>query len=100
MKRFYLILLVLSFTCILPTYSEESSTICNAITTVYSDGRNVVDTLYQDTKSSIQTVYGDIKSSNIYPDIKTAISTIAKSIGVAAEHVYSILVKKICSYCS
>lgn len=94
MKRFYLILLVLSFTCILPTYSEESNTICNAITTVYSDGRSVIDTLYQDTKSGIQTVYGDIKSSNIYPDIKTAVNTIAKSIGVAAEHVYGILVKK------
>lgn len=57
---------------------------------------NAVDTLYQDGKAAVQTVYEDVKEGTqaLFPDIKGAITQIANSIGVAAEHVYVVLVKK------
>lgn len=57
---------------------------------------NSVDSVYHDGKAVISTVYGDIKEGTtcIYPDVKAAIVSIGKAIGVAAEHVYGVLVKK------
>ena len=57
---------------------------------------NSVDSVYHDGKTVVSTVYSDIKEGTtaIYPDVKAAIVSIGKAIGVAAEHVYGVLVKK------
>lgn len=57
---------------------------------------NGVDTVYHDAKSVVSTVYSDAKgfASTIYPDVKEAVKEIGAAIGVAAEHVYGVLVKK------
>lgn len=56
---------------------------------------SAVDSVYQDGKAVVSTVYQDIKAgtSAIYPDVKTAVVEIASGIGVAAEHLYTVLVK-------
>ena len=54
-----------------------------------------IDTVYHDIKDVVGTVYSDSKEviSTLYPEVKSAIVSIAKAIGVAAEHVYTVLVK-------
>ena len=93
MKK-YLTIVILMFVCILPIMAEGS--LGGAVQSLYSDGKNLVDTVYQDTKAGVKTVYSDLKSGTetIFPSVKEAIGSIAKSIGVAAEHVYGVLVKK------
>ena len=56
---------------------------------------SAVDSVYHDGKSMVSTVYQDIKAgtSAIYPDVKTAVVEIASGIGIAAEHLYTVLVK-------
>ena len=82
------------FMCVLPIMAEGG--LDGAVQSLYSDGKNLVDTVYQDTKAGVKTIYSDLKSGTetIFPSVKEAIGSIAKSIGVAAEHVYGILVKK------
>ena len=55
-----------------------------------------MDTIHGDLKGTVTTVYNDGKEllTNLYPDVKNAIIAIGKAIGVAAEHVYEVLVKK------
>lgn len=67
-----------------------------SVETVYGDSKAMVDTLYHDGKAVVGTVYEDAKSgfSNLYPDIRSAVMSIGHAIGVAAEHVYTVLVKK------
>ena len=57
---------------------------------------NAVDTVYQDGRAAVSTVYGDLKTgvTTIYPDVKNAVVQIAQGLGIAAEHVYTVLVKK------
>ena len=73
----------------------EPSNFVSAITTTYSDGKAVIDTLYQDGKAVVSTIYNDTKSltSTIYPDVKAAVAQIASALGVAAEYVWTALVK-------
>ena len=54
-----------------------------------------IDTVYHDIKGAVETVYSDGKEviSTLYPEVKNAVVSIAKAIGVAAEHVYTVLVK-------
>ena len=54
-----------------------------------------IDTVYHDVKDAVSTLYSDGKEviSTLYPEVKSAIVSIAKAIGVAAEHVYVVLVK-------
>lgn len=52
---------------------------------VYEDGVTAISTVYNDGKTAV---------SELAPEIKTAIISIAQSLGVAAEHVYTVLVKK------
>ena len=68
----------------------------NTVDSVYHDGKAAVDSLYHDGKAIVGTVYQDAKNgfSNLYPDIKSAVMSIGHAIGVAAEHVYTVLVKK------
>ena len=101
MKKF-LIIFVMLFAFSFVTYagndvvSTVGNVVTNSVDSVYHDGKAVVDTLYHDGKTAVSTVYNDAKSgaSSIYPDVKSAIVSIGKAIGVAAEHVYGILVKK------
>lgn len=57
---------------------------------------NGIDTVYHDTKSVVSTVYNDGKEAitTLYPEVKQAIVAIGKAIGIAAEHVYTVLIKK------
>ena len=57
---------------------------------------NATDSVYHDGKEIVKTVYGDAKEGavSIYPDVREAVVAIGKAIGIAAEHVYSVLVKK------
>ena len=54
-----------------------------------------VDSVYHDVKGAVSTLYSDGKEviGTLYPEVKSAIMSIAKAIGVAAEHVYTVLVK-------
>lgn len=95
MKKHFVLLMVVMFisTSIYAEPETFGSVLTGATETIYQDGKNIVDTLYHDGKAAIKTVYEDAKTG-LYPDIKTAISHIAEGIGVAAEHVYAVLVKK------
>lgn len=99
MKKF-LILFAMIFAFILcvstDAYANAGDVLTNSVDSVYHDGRAAVDTLYHDGKTVVSTVYGDIKegATGIYPDVKAAVVSIGKAIGVAAEHVYGVLVKK------
>lgn len=66
------------------------------IAAVYNDGTDAVSTLYNDGKGIVTSLYGDGKTfvKEAYPEVKEAIVSIASAIGVAAEHVYTVLVKK------
>jgi len=84
MKKF-LVLFVFIFAFSMFSYANVGDILTNSVDSVYHDGKAVVG-----------TVYGDIKEGavGIYPDVRQAIISIGKAIGVAAEHVYSVLVKK------
>lgn len=95
MKKFLILFTMLfAFTCI--SYAGVSDVLTNSVDSVYHDGKAVVDTVYHDGKNVVSTVYQDAKegATSIYPDVKSAIISIGKAIGVAAEHVYGVLVKK------
>jgi len=57
---------------------------------------SAMDTIHSDVKGAVSTVYNDGKEllGDVYPDVRSAIIQIGKAIGVAAEHVYTVLVKK------
>lgn len=98
MKKIFWIFLMM-FCVSVSIYAEETSfgeVLTQSTEQVYSDARAVIDTVYHDGKQAIQTVYGDMKAgtSSLYPDVKQAVISIANGIGVAAEHVYMVLVKK------
>ena len=60
-----------------------------------NDG-SVVTEIKNDATSAVSTVYNDSKDliKAAYPEIKEAVVAIASGIGVAAEHVYTVLIKK------
>jgi hypothetical protein len=98
MKKIFWIFLMM-FCVSVSIYAEDTSfgeVLTQSTEQVYSDARAVIDTVYHDGKQAIQTVYGDMKAgtSSLYPDVKQAVISIANGIGVAAEHVYMVLVKK------
>ena len=68
----------------------------NGIDTVYHDAKDAVGTVYNDGKGVIATIYEDAKAGfkDLYPEVKSAIISIAKALGIAAEHVYGVLVKQ------
>lgn len=85
-----LIFILLTFLSINSFAEEKLGTLLR------NDSKELVSTLYNDGKDAVSTVYNDGKTavSELYPDVKSAIISIAQGIGVAAEHVYSVLVKK------
>ena len=103
MKKIFIIFaMVFALTMCFSTVADAQvaekvgSVVTNAVDTVYHDGKTAVDSLYHDGKAVVGTVYQDAKDgfTNLYPDIKSAIISIGHAIGVAAEHVYGVLVKK------
>lgn len=97
-KIFGLIFMLMCFVSIDTFASEDSfgEVLVNSTELVYADTKAAIDTVYHDGKAVVQTVYSDIKNGtvNIMPSVKDAVVSIGKSIGVAAEHVYGVLVKK------
>ena len=63
---------------------------------LYNDISSGTSTLYNDGKEAVKTVYSDGKDliKDAYPEVKAAVISIGQAIGCAAEHVYSVLVKK------
>ena len=61
-----------------------------------SNDGSVVTEIKNDAASAVSTVYNDSKDliKAAYPEIKEAVVAIASGIGVAAEHVYTVLIKK------
>jgi len=101
-KILFLFVMVFAFTMCFSIDADANvvtatgKVVTNSIDSVYHDGKAVVDSVYHDGKAVVSTVYGDLKdgASTIYPDVKAAVISIGKAIGVAAEHVYGVLVKK------
>lgn len=83
-------LCLISITC----FGEETKP--TVVEKVLETSENSISTIYNDTKETVKTVYNDSKdlASNLYPEIKEAVVSIAKGIGIAAEHLYGVLVKK------
>lgn len=102
MKKFFILFaMTFAFMCVAISADAQvaekvGKVMVNTVDSAYHDGRAAIDTLYHDGKAVVGTVYNDAKAgfSNLYPDIKSAIMSIGHAIGVAAEHVYSVLVKK------
>lgn len=67
-----------------------------AISSIRQDVKDIVSVTHDDLKSITSTLYGDGKDAitSLYPDIRSAVIAIGQAIGVAAEHVYTVLVKK------
>lgn len=90
--------LIISVISISAFAAEDSfgEVFANSTEVVYSDAKVAIDTVYHDSKAVVQMVYSDIKggTSNIMPSVKDAVVSIGKSVGVAAEHVYNVIVKK------
>ena len=101
-KILFLFVMVFAFSVCFTTVVDAQvvekvgSVMANSVDSVYHDGKAVVDSVYHDSKAVVSTVYGDLKAgaTGIYPDVRAALISIGKAIGVAAEHVYTVLVKK------
>lgn len=74
----------------------KGSTAIDAVSSVHEDLKEVVITAHEDLKSIASTVYVDTREGimSLYPDVKSAVIAIGQAIGVTAEHVYTVLVKK------
>ena len=78
------------------TAKNVVSSMSDGVKTVHQDVRDIVSTTHDDVKDITTTLYGDGKDAvtALYPEVKSAVLAIAKAIGCAAEHVYTVLVKK------
>ena len=86
-KIFYMLLALSMLTPPLLAAPTKTNTPTEKVTfsQVYEDGVTAISTVYNDGKTAV---------SELAPEIKTAIIAIAQSLGVAVEHVYTVLVKK------
>ena len=86
-KIFYMLLALFVLTPPLLAAPTKTETPTEKVTfsQVYEDGVTAISTVYNDGKTAV---------SELAPEIKTAIIAIAQSLGVAVEHVYTVLVKK------
>ena len=87
-KIFYMLLALFMLTPLLlaaPKKTEVPTEQKVTFSQVYEDGVTAISTVYNDGKTAV---------SELAPEIKTAIIAIAQSLGVAVEHVYTVLVKK------
>ena len=93
-KIFYIFIFVFTLFTVTDIYAKGE--VVNAMSTVYEDITGTTSTLYADAKEGVKTVYNDSKHliKDAYPEVKAAVVSIGQSIGCAAEHVYTVLVKK------
>ena len=86
-KIFYMLLALFVLTPPLLAAPKKTEVPTEKVTfsQVYEDGVTAISTVYNDGKTAV---------SELAPEIKTAIIAIAQSLGVAVEHVYTVLVKK------
>lgn len=100
MKKLFILL---SMVCVVTILQAKNENVVNGVEsivggaeTAYNDAKSLVSTVYEDGKNLVSTVYGDGKGliKETYPEVKEAIIAIGSAIGVAAEHVYSVLVRK------
>lgn len=93
-KIFYIFIFVFTVFTVTDIYAKGE--VANAMSTVYEDITGTTSTLYADAKEGVKTVYNDSKHliKDAYPEVKAAVVSIGQSIGCAAEHVYTVLVKK------
>lgn len=84
-KIYYLLLALFVLTPQLSAAPKELIKEQVTFSKVYEDGVTAISTVYNDGKTAV---------SELAPEIKTAIIAIAQSLGVAVEHVYTVLVKK------
>lgn len=84
------------FLCLISITCFGKETKPTVVEKVLETSENSISTIYNDTKETVKTVYNDSKdlASNLYPEIKEAVVSIAKGIGIAAEHLYGVLIKK------
>ena len=101
MKRFTIIIALLGITLMSfakPTQEakETLNSAKEAVSSIHQDVKDIVSVTHDDLKSITSTLYGDGKDAitSLYPDIRSAVVAIGQAIGVAAEHVYTVLVKK------
>ena len=99
MKKFIFIIVLLGITMMSfakPIQETKESATKQAVITIHQDVKDVISTTHDDLKSITTSLYGDGKDvvTSLYPDVKSAVVAIGKAIGVAAEHVYTVLVKK------
>lgn len=76
--------------------TNASNAVSNSVATVHDDVVDVVSTVHEDASNVVSTLYSDAKAglNAVYPEVKEAIAKIANALGVAAEHVYTVLVKQ------
>lgn len=84
-KIYYLLLALFMLTPQLSAAPKEPVKEQVTFSKVYEDGVTAISTVYNDSKTTV---------SELAPEVKKAIISIAQSLGVAAEHVYTVLVKK------
>lgn len=101
MKRFTMIIALLgialmSFAKPAQEAKETLNSAKEAVSSIHQDVKDIVSVTHDDIKSITTTLYGDGKDAitSLYPDIKSAVIAIGQAIGIAAEHVYTVLVKK------
>lgn len=101
MKRFTFIVALLgialmSFAKPAQEAKETLNSAKEAVSSIHQDVKDIVSVTHDDLKSITSTLYGDGKDAitSLYPDIRSAVVAIGQAIGVAAEHVYTVLVKK------
>ena len=98
MKRFIVIIALLGITMM--SFATPAKEAANAtketVASIHQDVKDIVSVTHDDIKSITTTLYGDGKDAitSLYPDVKSAVIAIGQAIGVAAEHVYTVLVKK------
>lgn len=101
MKKFTIIIALLgialmSFAKPVKENNRAATKTKEAAELIHQDVKDMVSVTHDDIKSITTTLYGDGKEAvmSLYPDVKSAVIAIGQAIGVAAEHVYSVLVKK------
>ena len=101
MKRFTFIIALLgialmSFAKPAKEVQEVVSATKEAVSSIHQDVKDIVSVTHDDIKSIASTIYVDTREGMLalYPDVKAAVVAIGQAIGVAAEHVYTVLVKK------
>lgn len=101
MKKIYFLIALLgialmSFAKPVQEAKETLNSAKEAVSSIHQDVKDIVSVTHDDLKSITSTLYGDGKDAitSLYPDIRSAVVAIGQAIGVAAEHVYTVLVKK------